>query len=45
MKLDSAKWLRRRVQPLEKEGLKSACNATVGENVEAELLVRDSDAT
>ena len=45
MKLDKREVVARRVQLLEKEGIKFLCNATVGENVEAELLVRDFDAT
>jgi glutamate synthase (NADPH/NADH) small chain len=45
MKLDKREVVARRIQLLEKEGIKFVCNATVGENVEAELLVRDFDAT
>jgi glutamate synthase (NADPH/NADH) small chain len=45
MKLDKREVVARRVSLLEKEGIKFVCNATVGENVEAELLVRDFDAT
>jgi glutamate synthase (NADPH/NADH) small chain len=45
MKLDKREVVARRVSLLEKEGVKFICNATVGENVEAELLVRDFDAT
>ncbi len=45
MKLDKREVVARRVALLEKEGIKFLCNATVGENVEAELLVRDFDAT
>src|SRR6187402_2065311 len=45
MKLDKREVVARRVALLEKEGVKFVCNATVGENVEAELLVRDFDAT
>ena len=30
---------------MEKEGIKFLCNATVGENVEPQLLIRDFDAT
>jgi glutamate synthase (NADPH/NADH) small chain len=45
MKLDKREVVARRVSLLEKEGVKFVCNATVGENVEAELLVRDFDAT
>jgi glutamate synthase (NADPH/NADH) small chain len=45
MKLDKREVVARRVTLLEKEGIKFLCNATVGENVEAELLVKDFDAT
>ncbi len=45
MKLDKREVVARRVALLEKEGVKFLCNATVGENVEAELLIRDFDAT
>jgi glutamate synthase (NADPH) small chain len=45
MKLDKREVVARRIALLEKEGIKFLCNATVGENVEAELLVRDFDAT
>jgi glutamate synthase (NADPH/NADH) small chain len=45
MKLDKREVVARRISLLEKEGIKFLCNATVGENVEAELLVRDFDAT
>jgi glutamate synthase (NADPH/NADH) small chain len=45
MKLDKREVVARRVALLEKEGIKFVCNATVGENVEAELLVKDFDAT
>jgi glutamate synthase (NADPH/NADH) small chain len=45
MKLDKREVVARRISLLEKEGIKFLCNATVGENVEAELLVKDFDAT
>jgi len=45
MKLDKREVVARRVALLEKEGVKFVCNATVGENVEAELLIKDFDAT
>ena len=45
MKLDKREVVNRRVQQLELEGIKFLCNATVGENVEAQLLLRDFDAT
>jgi glutamate synthase (NADPH/NADH) small chain len=35
----------RRIALMEKEGIKFLCNATVGENVEPQLLVKDFDAT
>jgi glutamate synthase (NADPH) small chain len=44
MKLDKRKVVARRVALMEKEGIKFLCNATVGENVEAELLAKDFDA-
>jgi glutamate synthase (NADPH/NADH) small chain len=44
MKLDKREVVARRVALLEKEGVKFVCNATVGENVEAELLRKDFDA-
>ena len=40
MKLDKREVVARRITLLEKEGIKFLCNATVGENVEAELLVQ-----
>jgi glutamate synthase (NADPH/NADH) small chain len=45
MKLDKREVVARRITLLEKEGIKFLCNATVGENVEPELLVKDFDAT
>ena len=45
MKLDKREVVARRISLLEKEGIKFLCNATVGENVEAELLMKDFDAT
>jgi glutamate synthase (NADPH) small chain len=44
MKLDKREVVARRVALMEKEGIKFVCNATVGENVEAELLRKDFDA-
>ena len=44
MKLDKREVVARRIALLEKEGIKFLCNATVGENVEAELLMKDFDA-
>jgi glutamate synthase (NADPH) small chain len=45
MKLDKREVVARRIAVLEEEGIKFLCNATVGENVEPELLIRDFDAT
>jgi glutamate synthase (NADPH/NADH) small chain len=45
MKLDKREVVARRIAHMEKEGIKFLCNATVGENVEPQLLVRDFDAT
>jgi glutamate synthase (NADPH) small chain len=45
MKLDKRDIVARRIALLEKEGVQFVCNAYVGENVEAQLLVRDYDAT
>jgi glutamate synthase (NADPH) small chain len=45
MKLDKREVVARRIALMEKEGIKFLCNATVGENVEPELLVKDFDAT
>jgi len=45
MKLDKRAVVARRITLLEKEGIKFLCNATVGENVEPELLIKDFDAT
>jgi glutamate synthase (NADPH/NADH) small chain len=44
MKLDKREVVSRRIALMEKEGIKFVCNATVGENVEAELLRKDFDA-
>ncbi|MEZ5498198.1 MAG: glutamate synthase subunit beta [Steroidobacteraceae bacterium] len=45
MKLDKHDVVLRRIKLLEDEGIKFICNADVGENVEARLLLRDFDAT
>jgi glutamate synthase (NADPH/NADH) small chain len=45
MKLDKQAVVMRRIELMEKEGVKFFCNAQVGENVEALLLLRDFDAT
>ncbi|HTU67947.1 MAG TPA: glutamate synthase subunit beta [Steroidobacteraceae bacterium] len=44
MKLDKRAVVERRISLMEKEGIKFLCNATVGDNVEAELLRKDFDA-
>ncbi|HKT74473.1 MAG TPA: glutamate synthase subunit beta [Steroidobacteraceae bacterium] len=44
MKLDKREVVMRRIELLEREGVKFLCNAHVGENVEAMLLVRDFEA-
>jgi glutamate synthase (NADPH/NADH) small chain len=45
MKLDKRAVVERRIALLEREGIKFMCNATVGENVEAQMLLKDFDAT
>jgi glutamate synthase (NADPH) small chain len=45
MKLDKQGVVMRRIELLEKEGVKFICNAQVGENVETLLLLKDFDAT
>jgi glutamate synthase (NADPH) small chain len=45
MKLDKGDVVARRIRLMEQEGIQFVCNANVGENVEAQLLVRDYDAT
>jgi glutamate synthase (NADPH/NADH) small chain len=44
MKLDKREVVLRRIELLEREGVKFLCNANVGENVEGMLLLRDFDA-
>jgi len=44
MKLDKREVVLRRIELLEREGIKFICNANVGENVEGPLLLRDFDA-
>ena len=44
MKLDKREVVLRRIELLEREGVKFLCNANVGENVEGPLLLRDFDA-
>jgi glutamate synthase (NADPH/NADH) small chain len=45
MKLEKRAVVERRIALMEKEGIKFLCNADVGDNVEAQLLLRDFDAT
>ena len=44
MKLDKREVVERRLKLMEQEGIKFVCNATVGDNVEAQLLLKDFDA-
>jgi glutamate synthase (NADPH/NADH) small chain len=44
MKLDKREVVLRRIEHMEKEGIKFICNANVGDNVEAMLLLKDFDA-
>ena len=44
MKLDKREVVLRRIELLEREGIRFICNANVGENVEGPLLLRDFDA-
>lgn len=45
MKLDKREVVERRLRLMEEEGIRFICNANVGENVEAMLLLKDFDAT
>jgi len=45
MKLDKKEVVLRRIKLLEQEGVKFICNANVGENVDAQLFLKDFDAT
>jgi glutamate synthase (NADPH/NADH) small chain len=45
MKLDKREIVMRRIELMEQSGIKFLCNANVGDNVEAQLLLRDFDAT
>ncbi|MBE2214199.1 MAG: glutamate synthase subunit beta [Opitutaceae bacterium] len=45
MKLDKKEVVLRRIELLEKEGVKFICNAHVGENVEPEIFLNEFDAT
>jgi glutamate synthase (NADPH/NADH) small chain len=44
MKLDKKAIVQRRIELMQQEGIKFLCNANVGENVEAPLLLKDFDA-
>ena len=44
MKLDKQEVVLRRIEHMEQEGIKFLCNANVGDNVEAMLLLKDFDA-
>lgn len=44
-KLDKAAVVARRIELMQQEGVRFLCNAHVGDNVEAELLLKDFDAT
>jgi glutamate synthase (NADPH/NADH) small chain len=45
MKLDKKEVVLRRIKLMEDEGIKFICNATVGENVDAEIFLKEYDAT
>jgi len=45
MKLDKQEVVLRRIKLMEKEGIKFVCNANVGDNVEAEIFLKEYDAT
>jgi len=45
MKLDKREVVMRRLELMEQSGVKFLCDANVGDNVEAQLLLRDFDAT
>jgi glutamate synthase (NADPH/NADH) small chain len=44
MKLDKEAVVMRRIKLLEQEGIKFICNASVGDNYEAQMMLRDFDA-
>ena len=44
MKLDKQEVVMRRIRQLEQEGVKFVCNAEVGEDYEAQMMLRDFDA-
>jgi glutamate synthase (NADPH/NADH) small chain len=45
MKLDKREVVLRRIELMEKEGIKFICNANVGENVEPQIFLKEFDAT
>jgi glutamate synthase (NADPH/NADH) small chain len=45
MKLDKREVVLRRIQLMEQEGIKFICNATVGENVEPQIFLKEYNAT
>jgi glutamate synthase (NADPH/NADH) small chain len=45
MKLDKREVVLRRIELMQKEGIKFICNANVGENVEPQLFLKEFDAT
>lgn len=45
MKLDKQQVVLRRLKLMQQEGIKFICNANVGENVEAEIFLKEFDAT
>jgi glutamate synthase (NADPH/NADH) small chain len=45
MKLDKQEVLKRRIDFMEQEGVKFICNATVGDNVESEIFLKEFNAT
>jgi glutamate synthase (NADPH/NADH) small chain len=45
MKLDKQEVVMRRIELMEKEGVKFICNANVGDNVEPQVFVNEYDAT
>jgi glutamate synthase (NADPH) small chain len=45
MKLDKQEVVLRRIKLMEQEGIKFICNATVGDNVEPQIFLKEYDAT
>ena len=45
MKLDKQEVVLRRIKLMEAEGIKFICNANIGENVEAQIFLKEYDAT